>query len=141
MDSKATLILLAFGLVCVLQVNPAQATNTHVRQLLQAFRKIDLDTTKKSFYIHNVKYGIQVHLREPLMKVAGAFPESAKLSDACLSRMVKEVDEIELTFYAKFSYHCVDHPQYSVACMEAAQPEYNTSLMELATKTKSCLRQ
>ncbi|KFB36874.1 gSG7 salivary protein [Anopheles sinensis] len=140
MASKTSFILIAFGLICLLQTTPINATNKHAGELLKAFRRIQFDWTKKSFYLHSAKYGVQVQLREPLVKKALGLSDDVNLSTPCLNQMVTKVHDLEDTFYAGFSYGCeIPDQQYTVECLEAAKPNYLNGLEELRSETEKCL--
>uniref|UniRef100_A0A182S9T4 Aegyptin/gSG7 salivary protein-like four-helix bundle domain-containing protein n=1 Tax=Anopheles maculatus TaxID=74869 RepID=A0A182S9T4_9DIPT len=141
MQTKLVLALIACGVICLLQTTPTDAAGKHVQQLLKLFRGIDFDFTKKPFYLHRAKYGVQNQLRTPLTTKAMSLPRSATLSQPCLKQMINEVNDLESTFYAGFSYNCHDHDQYSMDCLEAAEPEYLNGLKQLAAKTEKCLVQ
>uniref|UniRef100_A0A2M4A8W8 Putative secreted protein n=1 Tax=Anopheles triannulatus TaxID=58253 RepID=A0A2M4A8W8_9DIPT len=142
MAARMTIMVpLAVALICLLQVEPGIAANSHIRTVLKLFRSIDLDNSKKSFYLTAAKYGIQTQLREPIMRIVGGYLPSAKVSEACLKNMIAEVYGIEGEFYAKFSYACENHDPYSVECLEDARHDYLTKLVELFKETKKCLRE
>ncbi|XP_035915606.1 uncharacterized protein LOC118513646 [Anopheles stephensi] len=141
METKLVLALIACGVICLLQTTPTEATGKHVQQLMKVFRAIDFDFTKKAFYLHRAKYGVQNQLRNPLYLKAMSLPRSAKLSQPCLKKMIDEVNDLESTFYAGFSFNCHDHDQYSMDCLEAAEPTYLDGLKKLAASTEQCLVQ
>ncbi|XP_053666820.1 uncharacterized protein LOC128715924 [Anopheles marshallii] len=141
MQLRLVFSLIALGVVCLLQTTPTEAATDHVKQLMKLFRDLDFDWSKKPFYLHRAKYGVQNQLRNPLCTKANSFPKQAKLSDECLKQMVAKVNDLEGTFYAEFSYNCHEHEQYSMECLEAAEPEYLKGLDELATATEKCLLQ
>ncbi|XP_049549280.1 uncharacterized protein LOC125960118 [Anopheles darlingi] len=142
MAARMTIMLpLAVALICLLQTEPGMAAHSHIRKVLQLFRSIELDDSKKSFYLTAAKYGIQTQLREPLVRFAGGFAPSTRLSEACVKNAIARIYEIEGEFYAKFSYACENHDPYSVECLEEAQDDYLTKLVELFKETKKCLRE
>ncbi|XP_052898508.1 uncharacterized protein LOC128305208 [Anopheles moucheti] len=141
MQLKLVFTLIVLGVVCLLQTTPTEAAANHVKQLMKLFRDLDFDWSKKPFYLHRAKYGVQNQLRNPLCTKANSFPNEAKLSDECLKQMVAKVNDLEDTFYAGFSYACQDHDQYSMECLEAAEPAYLNGLQDLATATEKCLLQ
>ncbi|XP_050085335.1 uncharacterized protein LOC126571110 [Anopheles aquasalis] len=142
MTARMTIILpLAVALICLLQAEPGMGANSHIRTVLKLFRTIDLDGSKKSFYLTAAKYGIQKQLREPIIRIVGGFLPSTKMSEACVKNMIADVYDIEGEFYAKFSYACENHDPYSVECLEDARDDYLTKLVELFNETKNCLRE
>ncbi|XP_041780287.1 uncharacterized protein LOC121597974 [Anopheles merus] len=143
MHAKPAFVLIALGVICLLQTTPTSASANHVQQLMKVFRSMtqSFDYTKKPFYLQRAKYGVQNQLRNPLVQKAGNLPKSAKLSDACLKQMVARVTDLEASFYASFSYNCHDHDQYSMECLEAAEPEYLDGLKTLADETAQCMRE
>uniref|UniRef100_A0A2M3YWD6 Putative secreted protein n=1 Tax=Anopheles nuneztovari TaxID=30067 RepID=A0A2M3YWD6_9DIPT len=142
MAARMTIMLpFAVALICLLQAEPGMGANSHIRTVQKHFRNIDLDESKKSFYLTAAKYGIQTQLREPIIRIVGGFAPSTKLSEACIKNMIAEVYQIESEFYAKFSYACENHDPYSVECLEDARDEYITKLVELFKETKKCLRE
>uniref|UniRef100_A0A182KBI0 Aegyptin/gSG7 salivary protein-like four-helix bundle domain-containing protein n=1 Tax=Anopheles christyi TaxID=43041 RepID=A0A182KBI0_9DIPT len=143
MQAKLVFVLIAFGVMCLLQATPTKASTNHVQQLMKVFRSLtqNFDYTKKSFYLNRAKYGVQNQMRNPLVSKASHFPENAKLSDACLKQMVAKVNDLEESFYASFSYNCHDHDQYSMDCLEAAEPAYLSGLTTVAEETEKCLRE
>ncbi|XP_049283086.1 uncharacterized protein LOC125763721 [Anopheles funestus] len=141
MQPKLVVSLIALGVICLLQATPTEAAGKHVLQLMKLFRDLDFDWSKKPFYLNRAKYGVQNQLRQPLSNKALSFPTTAKLSDPCLKQMVTKVKDLEESFYAGFSYNCHEHDQYSMQCLEAAEPEYLNGLKELAAETEKCLLQ
>ncbi|XP_040170783.1 uncharacterized protein LOC120904666 [Anopheles arabiensis] len=143
MHAKPAFVLIALGVICLLQTTPTSASANHVQQLMKVFRSMvqNFDYTKKPSYLQRAKYGVQNQLRNPLVQKAGNLPKSAKLSDACLKQMVARVTDLEASFYASFSYNCHDHDQYSMECLEAAEPKYLDGLKTLADETAQCMRE
>uniref|UniRef100_A0A240PPR9 Aegyptin/gSG7 salivary protein-like four-helix bundle domain-containing protein n=1 Tax=Anopheles epiroticus TaxID=199890 RepID=A0A240PPR9_9DIPT len=143
MQAKLVFVLIALGVVCLLQATPSKALGTHVQQLMKVFRGLmnDIDYTKKPFYVQRAKYGVQNQLRNPLVARAASFSRNSKLSDACLKQMVTKAKDLEDTFYAGFSYNCHDHDQYSMECLQAAEPAYLTGLKAVAEETQGCLKE
>ncbi|ETN65257.1 hypothetical protein AND_002979, partial [Anopheles darlingi] len=79
MAARMTIMLpLAVALICLLQTEPGMAAHSHIRKVQQLFRSIELDDSKKSFYLTAAKYGIQTQLREPLVRFVGGFAPSTK---------------------------------------------------------------
>uniref|UniRef100_A0A1Y9IW40 Aegyptin/gSG7 salivary protein-like four-helix bundle domain-containing protein n=1 Tax=Anopheles minimus TaxID=112268 RepID=A0A1Y9IW40_9DIPT len=141
MQPKLFLTLIVLGVVCLLQTTPTEATGKHVQQLMKLFRGLDFDWSKKPFYLQRAKYGVQNQLRNPLCTKALSFPKTVKLSQGCLMKMITKVKDLEGSFYAGFSYNCHEHDQYSMDCLNAAEPEYLSGLKQLATATEKCLLQ
>uniref|UniRef100_A0A182LZH2 Aegyptin/gSG7 salivary protein-like four-helix bundle domain-containing protein n=1 Tax=Anopheles culicifacies TaxID=139723 RepID=A0A182LZH2_9DIPT len=139
MQRKLFLALIALGVVCLLQTTPTEAGGQHVQQLMKLFRGMEFDWSKKPFYLHRAKYGVQTQLRNPLCMKAMSFPRTAKLSQECLNQMVTQVKDLEGSFYAGFSYNCHEHDQYSMDCLNAAEPKYLSGLKQLASETEKCL--
>uniref|UniRef100_A0A182QJ77 Aegyptin/gSG7 salivary protein-like four-helix bundle domain-containing protein n=1 Tax=Anopheles farauti TaxID=69004 RepID=A0A182QJ77_9DIPT len=139
MERKFVHALIALGFICLLQTTPSEASNRHARKLFETIRSIQFDFTKRPVYLHRAKYGLQTQLRNPLVGKVQNLPDSAELSSACLQQMVKKVYDLEKTFYAGFSYYCEGHVQYSIECLEAAEPAYLNGLVALEGETDKCL--
>ncbi|XP_058177509.1 uncharacterized protein LOC131293449 [Anopheles ziemanni] len=119
-------------------VSPTDATFQHAKDVLEYFKRIRLDKTKNSVYKSYVKYGVRNVLRNPLLTKAGCLKKEVKLSSDCLNRMVDKARQHENKFYAKFTYACKGHAEYSAACLESARPQYYRRLRALVAQTEKC---
>uniref|UniRef100_A0A182NFE0 Aegyptin/gSG7 salivary protein-like four-helix bundle domain-containing protein n=1 Tax=Anopheles dirus TaxID=7168 RepID=A0A182NFE0_9DIPT len=128
----------AVGMICVMQLTPTDATPWHAAQVRQYFKRIKLDKTKNQVYLHDVKRGIRTQLRVPLLQKALLMCQETQLSSDCLNRMVDKARQHENKFYAKFTYACKGHPEYSAVCLETARPQYYRNLRKLAKETIKC---
>nr|AAO06828.1 putative salivary protein gSG7 [Anopheles stephensi] len=138
MSSKPLWLLSALALICVIQLSTVDATPWHARQLLRYFRRIQLDKTKNSVYQDDVKVGIRRHLRAPLVQKALCLPKGTKLSSDCLYKMVDKARQHENKFYARFTYACKQHTEYSADCLESGRPLYYQALQNLVKETLKC---
>nr|AFM08408.1 SG7-2 [Anopheles funestus] len=165
MEAKVILIIVTTGLIWLIQLSSVEATQWHSKQLLPYFRRIKLDKTKNSVYQHTVKDAIRMHLRIPLMQKALCLPKGTKvskhlqyadvsfaliilkshcfhcvlqLSSDCLNRMVDKARQHENKFYARFTYACKTHAEYSSDCMESGRPMYYRNLRNLVKQTEKC---
>uniref|UniRef100_A0A182SQY8 Aegyptin/gSG7 salivary protein-like four-helix bundle domain-containing protein n=1 Tax=Anopheles maculatus TaxID=74869 RepID=A0A182SQY8_9DIPT len=121
------------------KLSTTDATPWHARHLLRYFRRIQLDKTKNSVYQHDVKFGIRTHLRAPLLQKAICLPKGTKqLSSDCLYRMVDKARQQENKFYARFTYACKQHAEYSADCLESGRPLYYRALKNLVKETEKC---
>uniref|UniRef100_A0A182QY53 Aegyptin/gSG7 salivary protein-like four-helix bundle domain-containing protein n=1 Tax=Anopheles farauti TaxID=69004 RepID=A0A182QY53_9DIPT len=130
----------AVGLICMMQLTETDATLWHGKQVMQYFQRVRQDKTKNRVYLLDVKRGVRLNLRGPLFQNALCLPHGTKLSSDCLNRMVDKARQHENKFYAKFTYACKGHAEYSSACLEKARPEYYRDLKNLAKETIQCLK-
>ncbi|XP_050079079.1 uncharacterized protein LOC126565913 [Anopheles maculipalpis] len=138
METKLVLALIACGAICLLQLSTIDATPWHARQLVRYFRRIQLDKTKNSVYQHDVRFGIRRHLRAPLVQKALCLPKGTQLSSDCLYKMVDKARQHENRFYARFTYACKKHAEYSADCLESGRPLYYRALRNLVKETEQC---
>ncbi|XP_052898510.1 uncharacterized protein LOC128305209 [Anopheles moucheti] len=138
MQAKLIWLIASMGLIWLIQLSTIEATRWHATQLLPYFRRFKLDQTKNSVYKHSVKDALQMHLRAPLVQKALCLPKGTKLSTDCLNRMVDKARQHENRFYARFTYACKQHAEYSAACLESGRPLYSRALRNLVKETESC---
>ncbi|XP_053661964.1 uncharacterized protein LOC128711124 [Anopheles marshallii] len=138
MQAKLIWIIASMGLIWLIQLSTVEATRWHATQLLPYFRRFKLDQTKNSVYKHNVKDALQKHLRAALVQKALCLPTGTKLSTDCLNRMVDKARQHENRFYARFTYACKKHAEYSAACLASGRQLYNRALQNLVKETESC---
>uniref|UniRef100_A0A240PNC8 Aegyptin/gSG7 salivary protein-like four-helix bundle domain-containing protein n=1 Tax=Anopheles epiroticus TaxID=199890 RepID=A0A240PNC8_9DIPT len=138
MTTKLVWLFAIIGLVWLLQISPCDATTWHAKHLMPYFRRMKLDKSKNRVYQHDVKYGLRMHLRAPLLQKALCLPKGTKLSSDCLNRMVDKARQHENKFYAKFTYACKQHAEYSADCLDSGRPVYYRDLKNLAKETEQC---
>uniref|UniRef100_A0A1I8JWB1 Aegyptin/gSG7 salivary protein-like four-helix bundle domain-containing protein n=1 Tax=Anopheles quadriannulatus TaxID=34691 RepID=A0A1I8JWB1_ANOQN len=138
MTIKLCWVFAALGLIWLLQISPCDASPRHAKQLISYFKRMKLDQTKNRVYQHDVKNGLRVHLRGPLLQKALCLPKGTKLSSDCLNRMVDKARQHENKFYAKFTYACKTNAEYSAKCLDSGRPVYYRALKQLAKETERC---
>ncbi|XP_053675752.1 uncharacterized protein LOC128725998 [Anopheles nili] len=139
MLTKPVAVLVGWvGFLFMLQTTPAATSSKHMHTLMDVFRDIRFDLAKEPLYLSRARAGMQAQFRDPLMKHAQQLPESAELSSQCLKRMVAEVGDLDELFYATFGYGCQEHDQYSLECLEAAEPDFLSGLQALVRETQKC---
>uniref|UniRef100_A0AAG5D835 Aegyptin/gSG7 salivary protein-like four-helix bundle domain-containing protein n=1 Tax=Anopheles atroparvus TaxID=41427 RepID=A0AAG5D835_ANOAO len=138
MSFKAFCFVCVSGIIFLLQVKQSNATFQHAKEVLQYFKRVRLDNTKNSVYQSQVRYGIRNVLRNPLLAKAACLKREVKLSTDCLNRMVDKARQHENKFYAKFTYACRGHAEYSAECLESARPKYYRRLKALVAQTEKC---
>uniref|UniRef100_A0A182KBI1 Aegyptin/gSG7 salivary protein-like four-helix bundle domain-containing protein n=1 Tax=Anopheles christyi TaxID=43041 RepID=A0A182KBI1_9DIPT len=135
---KLIWLLGVIGLIWLFQASPSDATPWHAKQLVPYFKRMKLDKTKNRVYQHDVKYGLRMHLRSPLLQKALCLPKGTKLSSDCLNRMVDKARQHENKFYAKFTYACRKNAEYSADCLDSGRPLYYRDLKNLVKETERC---